>query len=635
MTTLWAFSQRSSVLTAGTILLAAVTVGTTSAVPSRASESAEVNGRCGPVFIHVEPHGDKLLVLCEKNDTLIRFDLETERIDTAAHLGESPYTLCTHPDGRRLYVSCRRGQEIIELDADSLDTLRRFPLRGDPTGISVSSDGGKLFAGVHSLDQVAVFDLDSGTEIKRLEAGNGPGILRSLPGQGRVYVTNLLSNPVAPDEPCRNEITVIDDKTAQVVERIILENANVGRWIAFASDGMSAVVAISRPKNLIPEVQVARGWVVTNGFAVLIPGSGRPPIQLLVDLPSQSYADPFGITMGPNDDKFYMTCAGLDAVVAVDLHRVRKVIDEVHAGEVVRPADDLGLSRRYVTARISVGADPRALAISHDGRWLYVANRLDDSISVIDTATDRVVRTVVLGSPAPPGRLLRGERFFHSAARTFQGQFSCVSCHPDGGFDGLQYDLEPDGIGQNVIDNRNMRDVVGTGPFKWTGKNPDIATQCGTRTAKWIVRTGWLTSTQVVELTEYIHSIKPVVNPYRSPSGKLTASQRRGKAVFERTTRNDGTPLRDVDRCDFCHLGPKFTDGHKFDVGTQIPGDTHTEFDTGHLINIFESGPYLHAGQAGTLEGIWTKHNPDDKHGVSSDWNKQQLNDLIEYLKSL
>ena len=36
-----------------------------------------------------------------------------------------------------------------------------------------------------------------------------------------------------------------------------------------------------------------------------------------------------------------------------------------------------------------------------------------------------------------------------------------------------------------------------------------------------------------------------------------------------------------------------------------------------------------------TLEEIWTRYNPDDKHGVTNDMTKDQLNDLIEYLKTL
>ena len=63
--------------------------------------------------------------------------------------------------------------------------------------------------------------------------------------------------------------------------------------------------------------------------------------------------------------------------------------------------------------------------------------------------------------------------------------------------------------------------------------------------------------------------------------------------------------------------------------------DSKAEFDTAHLTNIFESAPFLHDGRAATLEEIWTIHNPGDRHGISSDWTKRQLNDLVEYLKSL
>jgi cytochrome c peroxidase len=63
--------------------------------------------------------------------------------------------------------------------------------------------------------------------------------------------------------------------------------------------------------------------------------------------------------------------------------------------------------------------------------------------------------------------------------------------------------------------------------------------------------------------------------------------------------------------------------------------DRETHFDVPHLNNIYDSAPYLHNGIAETLEEIWTVHNPYDSHGVTNDMTKDQLNDLIEYLKTL
>lgn len=605
------------------------------ALSVRTAVAQESEAACGPKFLLPEANGSSILILCETRNTILRFDHQREEVVAQVPTAASPFAACLHPDGKRMYVSCRRGQRIIELDVDSLETLRSFVLRGDPTGVSVSADGKRLYVAAHSLDQIVIFNLTTGLEIKRLISGNGPEAVSLQASKGQLFVTNLLSNPVSPDMPCRNEITVIDDVSARVVDRIILEGANIGRGIAFTEDGLLGITAISRPKNLVPMVQVARGWVVTNGFAVLSADRDAAPVQLLVDQPNRSYADPHDVVITPDGRKFYLSCSGADTVTAVDVGLLQKTVDEALNGHLTNYSDHLGLSRRYVVARIKVGANPQALAIDRNGHRLFVANRLDDTITVVDTVSDEVIKTIALSESVDRDRAARGERLFHSAARTFHGQFSCASCHPDDGFDGLQYDLEPDGLGENLLDNRNLRDVVGTGPFKWVGSNPDITTQCGTRTAKWIVRTGWISLSQVLDLTAYIRSIKAVVNPHRSPDDQLTLAQLRGKVLFERNSMNDGTPIPVENRCNSCHAGPRYFDGNQFDVGTKAPRDTKTEFDTAHLINIFESAPYLHDGRAATLEEIWTVHNPSGEHGVSSDWTKRQLNDLVEYLKSL
>lgn len=71
------------------------------------------------------------------------------------------------------------------------------------------------------------------------------------------------------------------------------------------------------------------------------------------------------------------------------------------------------------------------------------------------------------------------------------------------------------------------------------------------------------------------------------------------------------------------------------DVGTLASSDDSILFDTPHLNNIFASPPYLHDGRASTLEEIWTLYGKTEQHGTVNDLNKIQLNDLVEYLKSL
>ena len=65
------------------------------------------------------------------------------------------------------------------------------------------------------------------------------------------------------------------------------------------------------------------------------------------------------------------------------------------------------------------------------------------------------------------------------------------------------------------------------------------------------------------------------------------------------------------------------------------PTDRSPSIDTPQLTERRLSAPYLHDGSARTLEEIWTVFNPKDTHGVTNDLTKDELNDLIEYLRTL
>jgi cytochrome c peroxidase len=137
-------------------------------------------------------------------------------------------------------------------------------------------------------------------------------------------------------------------------------------------------------------------------------------------------------------------------------------------------------------------------------------------------------------------------------------------------------------------------------------------------------------------ITAYImRGIKQPPNLLYNPNGELTESQLRGKEIFERSVDNLGQTIIESNRCITCHPPPLYTNQLFADVSTLAETDDPMLFDTPHLTNLFASSPYLHDGRAKTLEEIWTVYAEDDKHGRVNDLTKTQLNDLINYLKSL
>ena len=164
--------------------------------------------------------------------------------------------------------------------------------------------------------------------------------------------------------------------------------------IAFSPDGRLGVVAYLRPKNLLPLAHVEHGWAF--GDSLLLFGADVPgTISVPLDEIDRYFAMPFGVAITPDKSKIYVSTSGSDSVTVISVSRLLTFVS-ARGGSF---ANDLSASSNYVVARIAVGRNPRGIALSPDGRRLYVANRLDDTIGVIDTGTDSIIATLDLGGP--------------------------------------------------------------------------------------------------------------------------------------------------------------------------------------------------------------------------------------------
>src|SRR5262249_4192770 len=237
---------------------------------------------------------------------------------------------------------------------------------------------------------------------------------------------------------------------------------------------------------------------------------------------------------------------------------------------------------------------------------------------VIDAVNMKLLRHIALGGPAPDAAR-RGVVLFNSARMTFQGQFTCASCHPNGGSDGLTWDLERDGVG-NFKRTKSLLGVKDTAPYGWHGGSATLADRvAGTlRTVHRHEPQG----TEVADLVAYLESLPPPRPPPVKEAHRPAVA--RGKAIFG-----------EKGQCAACHQRTGFDDGKSHDVGTRGPTDTQDRFDTPALRGVAWHAPYLHDGRAATLEEVLTKHNPKKRHGAAHLLSREELADLVAYLKSL
>jgi YVTN family beta-propeller protein len=438
------------------------------------------------------------------------------------------------------------------------------PTYKSPLGVAVDEKGEKAYVALHTAGAVAVVDLKAGKVLKEIPPG--PDFAQ-------------LSNP----------------------------RPHIGNPY-----NIETVLAL--PRNHLPTTQTAQGWIFLNAIGRTANYGGLLPIPL--DEPQRGYADPTDYAFAEKPALLFVASAGADRVLVVDLKEYLKY--NPHPNLTWSGYNSLTASRHYVIARIPTQANPRRLALSGDGNTLVASNYLGDSLTVIDTKTLKVVRHIALGGPEPDA-VRRGEILFNSGKMTFHGQFTCASCHPNGGSDGLTWDLTRDGVG-NFKKTKSLLGVKDTAPYGWEGSSPTLEDRiAGTLRT---LHQHEPEDTEVTDIAAYLNSLSPPLPlPVKDEDKPAVA---RGEKLFA-----------DKAQCAKCHQGPTFQDGKAHDVGTRGETDTTNRFDTPSLRGVGRERIFLHDGRAKTLEEVFTKHNAQKKHGAAHELSKDELADLLKYLSSL
>jgi YVTN family beta-propeller protein len=145
--------------------------------------------------------------------------------------------------------------------------------------------------------------------------------------------------------------------------------------------------------------------------------------------------EPEGVGISPNGQWVYVTCEGEGDVVVIDT-AARKVVAEFRVGGRPRSASFLpDSSRAFVPSEtlgklhvidtrghklvrsieLPKGSLPMDTKVSRDGRHLFVSNGRGGTVSIIDTATFAILKTIPVGTRAWGIALSPDDRFLYVA----------------------------------------------------------------------------------------------------------------------------------------------------------------------------------------------------------------------------
>ena len=247
---------------------------------------------------------------------------------------------------------------ISIVDMRTHTELRRQPVLREPHHLALSPDGTAVLVGDTGANEMLFLDPATGKIIRRVPVSD-PYQLQFSP-DGRVLTVTGLA---------RNQVDVYDAATMRLLHRVPLRA--MPSHIAYSPDSSVAYVTLQQT-NRLAAIVVATGAVLWNVKV------GTTPAGVLW-----------------HDGKLLVGDMGADDVAVVD------------------PTDG------HVARRIHTGRGAHNLFLSPDRRVIYVSNRVDSTITVLDAGTLGVQRQYqVPGGPddlefAPDGTIWVTQRFAH------------------------------------------------------------------------------------------------------------------------------------------------------------------------------------------------------------------------------
>ena len=573
-----------------------------------------------PVALALSQDGSRLITANQTANSVSLVDTQIGKLLAELPTGQKPAGVAFSPDAKTAAVTHWYGYDVALLDvgSDSLTERARVAVGPEPRGVVFSADGKSLYVAVGVANEVVKVDVAAGTVSDRLAVGREPRSL-ALSSDGKTLVVGCSRT---------GSVALVDLEAWNVRSSVPIDGANL-RQIAVDPAGEFAYIANMRNRGFATtKGNIDIGWVLGQRLTRVALTSDDSYGTISLDPQGEAASDAHGMAVSP-DGKFL--AVGLGGTHEVMLFRTdkKRLSWRPNGSRDLMAPELLNGDGRF--RRISLGGRPTELAFAPDGKSLFVANYLDDSVQVLDPEEGKLVRTIALGGPSEPGLERRGEILFHDAKRSFNQWYSCATCHSDGHTNGLDFDTMNDGWHDFSTSHERsrkkvptLRRVTQTGPWTWHGWQTgidDAMVESFTKSMQGPAPT----DDEVKALVAYLGTLDFPPNPYRGSTGEVSEAARRGEVVYKSS----------IAACATCHGGPELTDGKIHDVGLGERGEVYKGHNPPSLRGIYDKDPYLHDGRAADLRETMTRwHSPEQVTGLGS-LKESELSDLLEYLKTL
>ncbi|PQO44020.1 c-type cytochrome [Blastopirellula marina] len=536
--------------------------------------------------------GDRLLTANLKSGSVSLVDLSARQTLGEFRVGQSLSSITSLPNEHYLLTDPVAHQIIeIALAEDQISVVARCNVPPYPQRIAAAADGRTIYVSSLWPKQIARLEKtdDQWNETKRVTLPFAPRELLLLPERDLLIVADGFGGNLASLNAADLATQAINHFPAHNIQRLF--PADDGQSVALAHQMLSDLAYTN-------DSDIHWGLVMSNDIRWLtVDALTTPEANLYEGNRMHSIGEP-GI--GSGDPTGMAIAAAGDYVVSLG------ATDQLAIGK----------DRAAGIWRVKVGKRPTDVLFSPDEKLAYVADSLDDTISIVDVKKRERIATISLGPCRERTPAEKGEAIFYRGL-SLEGWMSCHSCHTDGHANGLANDnLSDDSYGapKRILSLLNPGD---TAPYGWLGKSDTLQIQIH-KSIENTMRGQPISAEDADHLAAFLQTLKlpePIDVLQETRDDAQVAA---GKALFAELS------------CVECHAPPTYTTPDTYDVGLHDKKGNEA-FNPPSLRGVAHRGPYFHDRSSPTLSDVIGR----EKHQLPRDLTADEQAALIAFLRSL
>lgn len=444
---------------------------------------AEIPVGLEPVTVRARTD-DEVWVVNHVSDSVSIVDLVSGLVVRTLLVGDEPTDVVFAGSPPRAFVCVSEEDRLAVYDPAELEAAPvSIPLPAtDPRSLAVSSDGASVY--------VAAFDSQNRTSVVSADAvvaGGGlppphPPMDPALPlprktalivrHDGSHWVDELdrIWDSYLPARPLDYDVFRVSSASLSIVSSYSGVGTNLFNIAVHPIDGRLFVTnqeaenAVRFEPNLSGRFAQCRVTVIDPATGSVTPRHLNPHIDY--DLPhgsdserARSLALPLDVAVHPDGQEVYVAAFGSRKVGVLD-------------------------ANGQITRRLHVGQGPCGLAVDAPRHRLYVYNRFNSTLSVVDLDDDSSHELPLGFDPTPFARREGRHYLYDGQLSSAHGDLACASCHLFAADDGLAWDLgNPRGVFvpgdgadfrgyhpmKGPMITQALKGLEDTEPFHWRG----------------------------------------------------------------------------------------------------------------------------------------------------------------------